>query len=88
MAVLTVEIPDEEMSWLESLAKIQKKTKAEIVRSALRRVFDENFIDRRPILVCEEEFDAIVAMIDRPLTQEQIEGRRRPEAHRMWKLPE
>lgn len=88
MAVLTIKIPDVEMSLLDQLAKIQRRTKTEIVRSALRPVFDENFIDKRPLIVAEDEFNAILDMLDQPLTAEEIEGRKRLEARRMWELPE
>lgn len=87
MAVLTIEIPDQEMSWLNALAKKQGMTKAELVRFALRSLFEENFIDERPILVSEDAFNTVMDMIDEPLTQEEIEGRRRLAAARMWALP-
>lgn len=87
MAVLTIKLPDNEMSWLDMLAKTQRRTKTEIVRSALRQVFEENFIDRQPIIVSEGEFNAIIDMLDQPMSIEEIEGRKRLEAARMWKLP-
>ena len=87
MAVLTIKLPDSEMSWLDMLAKTQRRTKTEIVRSALRPVFEENFIDRQPIIVSEGEFNAIIDMLDQPMSIEEIEGRKRLEAARMWKLP-
>ena len=87
MAVLTIKLPDNEMSWLDMLAKTQRRTKTEIVRSALRPVFEENFIDRQPIIVSEGEFNAIIDMLDQPMSIEESEGRTRLEAARMWKLP-
>lgn len=87
MAVLTIKIPDVEMSLLDTLAKTQRRTKTEIVRSALRPVFEENFVDKRPIVVAEDEFNAILDMLDQPLSAEEIEGRKRLEAGRMWELP-
>lgn len=87
MAVLTIKLPDNEMFWLDMLAKTQRRTKTEIVRSALRSVFEENFIDRQPIIVSEGEFNAIIDMLDQPMSIEEIEGRKRLEAARMWKLP-
>lgn len=86
MAVLTNKIPEVEMSLPDTTAKTQRRTKTEIVRSALRPMFEENFVDKRPIIVAEDEFNAILDMLDRPLSPEEIEGCKRLEAGRMWEL--
>ncbi len=46
MAVLTIKIPDLEMAMLDAMVKTQRRTKTEIVRSALRPVFEESTSDR------------------------------------------
>lgn len=56
MAVLKIRIPDEEISWLDALAKTQGTTKTRIVRSALRSVFEENFLDKKTILLPENQY--------------------------------
>ena len=53
----------------------------------MRPVFEENLVDKRTIVVAEDEFNAILDMLDQPLSAEEIEGRKRLEAGRMWELP-
>lgn len=88
MAVLTIKIPDLEMAMLDAMVKTQRRTKTEIVRSVLRPVFEENFVDKRPLTIAEDEFNAILDMLEQPISAEEIEGRKRLEARRLWELPE
>lgn len=88
MAVLTIKIPDLEMAMLDAMVKTQRRTKTKIVRSALRPVFEENFVDKRPLTIAEDEFNAILDMLEQPISAEEIEGRKRLEARRLWELPE
>lgn len=55
--------------------------------SLARRVEEPDRLDRRPIIVSEEDFRAIEKMLEEPLSPEEIEGRKRLEAGRMWDLP-
>lgn len=54
--------------------------------SRARRVEELDRLDRRPIIVSEEDFRAIEKMLEEPLSPEEIEGRKRLEAGRMWDL--
>ena len=49
VAELKIRIPEDEMAWLDVLAKTQGTTKTRIVRSALRKVFEENFLNKKTI---------------------------------------
>ena len=55
--------------------------------SLARRVEELDRLDRRPIIVSEEDFRAIEKMLEEPLSPEEIEGRKRLDAGRMWDLP-
>lgn len=86
MAVLTIRIPDDEMTWLDTLAKTQGTTKTQIVRSALRPVFEDNFIDKKTILLPDDQYQALVDLVGSPLTLQEIEGRKRLEQVPDWEL--
>lgn len=86
MAVLKIRIPDDEMAWLEVLARTQGTTKAQIIRSALRRVFEENFLDKKTILLPEDQYQALVELVGGPLTPQELEGRKRLEKVSDWNL--
>lgn len=86
MAVLKIRIPDEEMSWLDALARTQGTTKTRIVRSALRSVFEENFFSKETILLPEDQYQALVELVGSPLTPQEIEGRKRREKVPDWDL--
>ncbi|WP_293701950.1 hypothetical protein [uncultured Parasutterella sp.] len=86
MAVLTIRIPDDEMTWLDALSKTLGTTKTQIVRSALRPVFEDNFIDKKTILLPEEQYQALVDLVGSPLTLQEIEGRKRLEKVSGWEL--
>lgn len=77
MAVLKIRIPDGELAWLDALARTQGTTKAEIVRSALRNVFEENFLEKKTILLPEDQYQALVELVGGPLTPQEIQGRKR-----------
>lgn len=68
MAVLKIRISDDEAAWLDALAKTQGTTKTQIVRSAMRKVFEENFLDRKTIFLPEDQFQALVDLVGSPLT--------------------
>lgn len=86
MAVLTIRIPDEEMTWLDAVAKTQGTTKTQIVRSALRPVFEDNFIDKKQIILPHDQFQALVELSGSPLSTEELEGRRRLKNLPGWDL--
>lgn len=67
--------------------KTLEREDADDAVSLARRVEEPDRLDRRPIIVSEEEFRAIEKMLEEPLSPEEIEGRRRLEAGRMWELP-
>lgn len=72
MEVLKIRIPDYEMAWLDALARTQSTTKTHIVRSALRRVFEENFLDKKTILLPEDQYQALFELVGGPLTPQEI----------------
>lgn len=86
MAVLKIRIPDDEMAWLEVLARTQGTTKTQIVRSALRSVFEENFLEKKTILLPEDQYQALVDLVGSPLTRQELEGRKRLEIVPDWNL--
>lgn len=86
MAVLKIRIPDDEMAWLDTVAKTQGTTKTQIVRSALRKVFEENFLDKKTILLPEDQYQALVDLVGSPLTRHEIEGRKRLQKVPDWDL--
>lgn len=86
MAVLKIRIPDGELAWLDALARTQGTTKAEIVRSALRSVFEENFLEKKTILLPEDQYQALVDLVGTPLRQLEIEGRKRLQKVSDWNL--
>lgn len=77
MAVLKIRIPHEEISWLDALAKTQGTTKTQIVRFVLRRIFEESFLDKKMILLPEDQYQSLVDLVGTPLRQSEIEGRKR-----------
>ena len=77
MAELKIQIPEEEMAWLDALARTLGTTKTQIVRSALKKVFEENFLDRKTILLPEDQYQALIDLVGSPLTRQEIEGRKR-----------
>lgn len=86
MAVLKIRISDDDMAWLEALSRMERTTKTQIVRSALRRVFEENFLDKKTILLPEDQYQALIDVVGSPLTQQEIEGRERFEKVPEWDL--
>lgn len=86
MAVLKIRIPDGQMAWLDVLAKRQGTTKTQIVRTALITFFEENFLDRRTILLSKEQYQALVDLVGSPLTPQEIAGRKRLEKVHDWDL--
>ena len=83
MAVLKIRIPDDEMACLEVLARTQGTTKTQIVLSALRSVFEENFLE---ILLPEDQYQALVELVGSPLTPQEIEGRKKLKKVPDWNL--
>lgn len=86
MAVLKIRIPDDEMAWPDALAKRQGTTKTQIVRTALRTFFEENFLDRKTILLPEDQYQALVELVGSPLTPQEIEGRKKLKKVPDWNL--
>ena len=86
MAVLKIRIPEDEMEWLEVLARTQGTTKTQTVRSALRSVFEENFLEKKTILLPEDQYQALVDLVGSPLTRQELEGRKRLEIVPDWNL--
>ena len=86
MAKLTIRISDEELSWLNILAKTQGVTKTQIVRAALQRVFEDAFIDRIPIKLPHEPYQALLEFVGKPFSAEEIEGRKRLAKVQNWEL--
>lgn len=86
MAELTINIPDEEIMYLKSLAKVQNTTETEIIREALKRFFKENFIDNQTIILSKKQYLALAELIDKSLSENEIEGRKRLEKVSDWEL--
>lgn len=86
MAVLKIRIPDDEMACLDVLAITQRTTKTQIVRSVLRKVFEENLLDKKVILLPEDQYQALVDLVGNPLTPQEIEGRKRLQKVPDWNL--
>lgn len=85
MAVLKIRIPDDEMACLEVLARTQGTTKTQIVLSALR-IFEENFLEKKTILLPEDQYQALVELVGSPLTPQEIEGRKKLKKVPDWNL--
>ncbi len=81
MAVLKIRIPDGEMACLEVLARTKQ-----IVLSALRSVFEENFLEKKTILLPEDQYQALVELVGSPLTPQEIEGRKKLKKVPDWNL--
>lgn len=86
MAMLKIRISEDEMAWLDALAKTQGATKTQIVRSALRKVFEQNFLDKKTILLLEDQYEALVDLVGSPFTLQEIEGKKRLEKVPDWDL--
>lgn len=86
MAKLTIQISDEEFNWLNILAKTQGLTKTQIVRAALHQVLEDAFVDRIPFRLPQEQYQALVDFEGKPLTAEEIEGRKRLAEVQEWEL--
>lgn len=76
MAKLARRIQDDEMS--QGKAGVTAKTQTE--RPALSPVCE----DRKTILMPQEQYQALVDLLDSPLTPEEIKGRKRLEAVPEW----
>ncbi len=53
---------------LRGLGRTQGTTKTQIVLSALRSVFEENFLEKKSILLPEDQYQALVELVGSPLT--------------------
>lgn len=62
---------------LRGLGRTQGTTKTQIVLSALRSVFEENFLEKKSILLPEDQYQALVELVGSPLTPQEIEGRKK-----------
>ena len=62
---------------LRGLGRTQGTTKTQIVLSALRSVFEENFLEKKTILLPEDQYQALVELVGSPLTPQEIEGRKK-----------
>ena len=52
---------------LRGLGRTQGTTKTQIVLSALRSVFEENFLEKKTILLPEDQYQALVELVGSPL---------------------
>ena len=86
MSVLKIRISDDEAAWLDALARMQGTTKTQIVRSALRKVFEENFLDNKTILLPKDQYQAIVDLVGSPLKSLEMEDRKRLQKVPDWDL--
>ena len=86
MAVLKIRIPDDELACLEVLAERKARAKRQIVLSALRSVFEENFLEKKTILLPEDQYQALVELVGSPLTPQEIEGRKKLKKVPDWNL--
>lgn len=86
MAVLKIRIPDDEDAWLDVLSKTQGTTKTQIIRSALRRIFEESFLDKEMILLPEDQYQSLVDLLGSSLTPQETAGRKRLEKVPDWNL--
>lgn len=86
MTVLKIRIPDDERAWLDALARTHGTTKTQIVLSALRRVFVESFLDKKMILLPEDQYQSLVDLLGSSLTPQEIASRKRLEKVPDWSL--
>lgn len=71
---------------LRGLGRTQGTTKTQIVLSALRSVFEENFLEKKSILLPEDQYQALVDLVCTPLTPQELGGRKRLEKVPDWNL--
>lgn len=71
---------------LRGLGRTQGTTKTQIVLSALRSVFEENFLEKKTILLPEDQYQALVDLVCTPLTPQELAGRKRLEKVPDWNL--
>ena len=83
MSVLKIRISDDEAAWLDALARMQG---TQIVRSALRKVFEENFLDNKTILLPKDQYQALVDLVGSPLKSLEMEDRKRLQKVPDWDL--
>lgn len=71
---------------MKTIAKIQKTTEEEIICSALKRLLKEQFIDKKTVVLPENQYQALAELIDKPLTTKEIEGRKKLKETPNWDL--
>lgn len=84
MAVLKIRIPDDEMACLEVLA--ERKARPKHRSFYPRSVFEENFLEKKSILLPEDQYQALVELVGSPLTPQEIEGRKKLKKVPDWNL--
>lgn len=85
MAVLKIRIPDDELACLEVLAERKERPKHRSFYP-LRSVFEENFLEKKTILLPEDQYQALVELVGSPLTPQEIEGRKKLKKVPDWNL--
>lgn len=86
MALPTIRIPDEGKTRPDALDKTPGTAETQMVRPALRPVFEDSFMDRKTIVLPLSEYQALADLIGTPLTPQEIEGRKRLENVPDWEL--
>lgn len=77
---IKLDLDDEDARKLYLLAHAMHCSEAEVLRSALRQLYDKAVADKRILLPSDEAFDALREALDSPLTEDGRIGRERLKA--------
>lgn len=63
-----------------------KRSQPFLGNDTLRSVFEENFLEKKTILLPEDQYQALVELVGSPLTPQEIEGRKKLKKVPDWNL--
>lgn len=74
---VTFRLPEDDLRILENLSKALNCTKTELVHRALMEQFEKVFLDRKVLLLNDEDFRAVVESLNSSPSERELKGRKK-----------
>lgn len=74
---VTFRLPEDDLKILDNLSKALNCTKTELVHRALQEQYERVFLDRRVLLLNDEDFQAVIESLNTEPNERELKGRKR-----------
>ena len=74
---VTFRLPEDDLKILDNLSKALNCTKTELVHRALQEQFERVFLDRKVLLLNDEDFRAVVDSLNAAPSERELKGRKK-----------